>query len=127
MDALTRRVAARDAHPSTLARRLAWFGSAYGGHLLAAAVAIYVIYAASTLGFTPERFLRGLEHGRTFVARLFPPDFATRWEDIRHDMLESLEIAVVKFLNSITERYSEPTAPSPSPTMAPRAPAPRPA
>ena len=71
MDALTRRVAARDAHPSTLARRLAWFGSAYGGHLLAAAVAIYVIYAASTLGFTPERFLRGLEHGS--VTRLAGP------------------------------------------------------
>lgn len=42
-------------------------------------------------------------------------------------LIDSLEIAVVKFLNSITERYAEPTAPAPGPAMAPRAPAPRPA
>jgi biopolymer transport protein ExbB len=42
-------------------------------------------------------------------------------------LIDSLEIAVVKFLNSITERYSEPAAPSPGPAVAPRAPAPRPA
>jgi biopolymer transport protein ExbB/TolQ len=42
-------------------------------------------------------------------------------------LIDSLEIAVVKFLNSITERYSEPAAPAPQSGMAPRAPAPRPA
>lgn len=42
-------------------------------------------------------------------------------------LIDSLEIAVVKFLNSITERYSEPAAPQPSAPMAPRSPAPRPA
>jgi biopolymer transport protein ExbB len=42
-------------------------------------------------------------------------------------LIDSLEIAVVKFLNSITERFSEPAAPAPSPGMAPRTPAPRPA
>jgi biopolymer transport protein ExbB len=43
-------------------------------------------------------------------------------------LIDSLEIAVVKFLNSITERYSEPASPSPQQGMAPpRAPAPRPA
>ena len=42
-------------------------------------------------------------------------------------LIDSLEIAVVKFLNSITERYSEPAAPAPQGGMAPRAPAPRPA
>ena len=42
-------------------------------------------------------------------------------------LIDSLEIAVVKFLNSITERYSEPAAPPPQGGMAPRAPAPRPA
>src|SRR5690606_1686667 len=89
------RVASRGARVSGLRARLAWLRAAYGGHLLAAAVVAYVAYAASTLGFTPERFVRGLEHGRRVLARLFPPDFATRWEDIQHDMLESLEIAVV--------------------------------
>jgi biopolymer transport protein ExbB/TolQ len=42
-------------------------------------------------------------------------------------LIDSLEIAVVKFLNSITERYSEPAAPAPQGGVAPRAPAPRPA
>jgi biopolymer transport protein ExbB len=42
-------------------------------------------------------------------------------------LIDSLEIAVVKFLNSITERYSEPAAPSPAPPVSPRQPAPRPA
>jgi biopolymer transport protein ExbB len=42
-------------------------------------------------------------------------------------LIDSLEIAVVKFLNSITERYTEPAAPSPGPAVAPRQPAPRPA
>jgi biopolymer transport protein ExbB len=42
-------------------------------------------------------------------------------------LIDSLEIAVVKFLNSITERYSEPSAPAPGAAVAPRAPAPRPA
>ncbi len=40
-------------------------------------------------------------------------------------LIDSLEIAVVKFLNSITERYTEPVAPSPGPAMTPRAPTPR--
>ena len=42
-------------------------------------------------------------------------------------LIDSLEIAVVKFLNSITERYSEPTQPTAAPVPTPRAPAPRPA
>lgn len=96
MDALTRRVLLRtQARPSGLRARLGWLAAAYGGHLLAAAVALYALYAASTLGFTAERFVRGLEHGGAFLGRLFPPDFATRWDDIRHDMLESLQIAVI--------------------------------
>ena len=32
-------------------------------------------------------------------------------------LIDSLEIAVVKFLNSITERYSEPASPSPQPEI----------
>jgi hypothetical protein len=39
-------------------------------------------------------------------------------------LIDSLEIASVKFLNSITERQHEPTAAAPSaPPAAPRAPA----
>jgi len=43
-------------------------------------------------------------------------------------LIDSLEIAVVKFLNSITERFSEPAGPASGPVTAPpRAPVPRPA
>jgi biopolymer transport protein ExbB len=42
-------------------------------------------------------------------------------------LIDSLEIAVVKFLNSISERYAEPNAPTAAPAIAPRGPAPRPA
>ena len=42
-------------------------------------------------------------------------------------LIDSLEIAVVKFLNSITERYSEPAPQAPQGGMPQRAPVPRPA
>lgn len=100
MDALTRRIAGGRAPPGAWAR-LAWLRNAYGAQILAVAVVAYTVYAASTLGFTPDRFVRGLEHGRVFIARLFPPDFLTRWDDIRHDMLESLEIAIVASIAGI--------------------------
>ena len=59
MDALTRRIAAARA-TSGPGARLAWLRDAYGARILAVAVVAYTIYAASTLGFTPDRFVRGL-------------------------------------------------------------------
>jgi phosphonate transport system permease protein len=56
--------------------------------------AAYVIYAASRLELTPARFAAGLEHGATFIGRLFPPDFH-RWELLLKGMVESLQIAVL--------------------------------
>jgi phosphonate transport system permease protein len=55
---------------------------------------VYFVYAASTLEFTPARFVSGLEHGGKFIARLFPPDFK-RWELLLKGMVESLQIAVL--------------------------------
>jgi phosphonate transport system permease protein len=95
MDALTRRALGGAAPAPGWAGRARWILDRSGSRLGGAALALYALYAASALGFTPERFWAGLGHGRAFLARLFPPDFASRWGDIQHDMLESLEIAVL--------------------------------
>lgn len=95
MDALTRRAAGEEAFPAPWAARLQWLGRRYGTRLAWVGLAGYVVYAGSVLGFTPARFWAGLGHGYVFLTRLLPPDFVTRWSDIQHDMLESLEIAVL--------------------------------
>src|SRR5687768_9794148 len=40
------------------------------------ALAAYVLYAASILDVTWERFAIGLEQGARFIGRMFPPDIA---------------------------------------------------
>jgi phosphonate transport system permease protein len=95
MDALTRRALGEVPVPAGWGDRLRWLGERYGSRLAAALVVGYALYAAAVLGFTPARFWAGLEHGRVFLERLFPPDFPTRWSDIQHDMLESVEIAIL--------------------------------
>src|SRR5687768_9549694 len=57
-------------------------------------LAIYVVYAASTLDFTWSRFVSGLDNGARFIAKMFPPDFA-RWEILKKGLIESLEMAVL--------------------------------
>jgi phosphonate transport system permease protein len=57
-------------------------------------LAIYVVYAFSTLDFTWRRMIEGFSHGQTFLARMFPPN----WENadaIAKGLKESLEIAVL--------------------------------
>jgi phosphonate transport system permease protein len=57
---------------------------------------LYVIYAASILDATWERFLLGLEHGARFVARMFPPDTAPdKMALLLRGLYESLEIAII--------------------------------
>src|SRR5438045_6541575 len=73
----------RQAFPPSWAARAAWL-----------VFAVYVAYAASQLELTPARFAAGLEHGATFLRRLFPPDFH-RWELLVKGMVESLQIAVL--------------------------------
>ena len=95
MDALTRRALGNRAVPAEPGGRVRWLLASYGNRIAGIALLLYATYAASTLGFTPQRFWTGLGHGRAFLGRLFPPDFVARWSDIQHDMLESLEIAVL--------------------------------
>lgn len=64
------------------------------GRLLWALLAVYVIYAASKLGFGWDRFVLGIEHGGRFLARMFPPNF-DRWPLLLKGILESLQIAII--------------------------------
>jgi phosphonate transport system permease protein len=57
-------------------------------------LALYALYAATQLGFAPERFASGLAHGRQFLARMIPPNFS-RWELIQSGIVESVQIAVI--------------------------------
>jgi phosphonate transport system permease protein len=75
--------------PQKRAFRPNW--TARAGWLL---LALYAVYAASQLGFAPERFATGLTHGRQFLARMFPPNFS-RWELIQSGIVESVQIAVI--------------------------------
>ena len=60
------------------------------------ALALYTVYAASTLDITAERFQRGLGEGARLLGRLWPPNLqASKLELLREGMLESIEIAVL--------------------------------
>jgi phosphonate transport system permease protein len=58
------------------------------------ALALYTVYAASLFQLTWTRFVEGLENGRHFVARMFPP-LLGKWDLLWSGMTESLEIAVI--------------------------------
>lgn len=62
--------------------------AAYGG------LGAYVVYAASRLEITWERFVFGLGNGCRFLARMVPPDFS-KMELLWLGLKESLEIAVI--------------------------------
>ena len=60
------------------------------------ALALYTIYAASTLDVTYERIARGIPQGAKFLARMWPPNFEPLKLDLmRQGLVESIEIAVV--------------------------------
>lgn len=95
MDALTRRALGAQPLPREWTGRVRWLWERYGNWTAGLLLALYVLYALTALNFTPARVWAGLGHGRLFLGRLFPPDFVSRWSDIQHDLLESLEIAVL--------------------------------
>lgn len=57
-------------------------------------LALYVLYALSTLDFTWERFVKGLDNGARFIGRMFPPHI-TQPDSLVKGLVESLEIAVL--------------------------------
>jgi phosphonate transport system permease protein len=74
-----------DAFPANWTRRAAFTG-----------LFIYSLYAISTLDFTWARFVRGLDQGAKFLARLWPPNFAAdKLELLQQGMIESIQIAIL--------------------------------
>jgi phosphonate transport system permease protein len=64
-----------------------------GGYLV---LALYTLYALSTLEITWDRVLRGLPQGAKFLSRMWPPNFeAQKMQLMRDGMIESIEIAVL--------------------------------
>ena len=75
----------RVAFPTHWAKRAVWL-----------VFALYVAYAISTLDITAERFVRGLDQGAKFLARMWPPNIQpSKLELLREGMLESLQIAFI--------------------------------
>ncbi|MDJ0610475.1 MAG: phosphonate ABC transporter, permease protein PhnE [Kiloniellales bacterium] len=67
-------------------RRLRW--------ALAIGVALYIAAAFGTVDVNWVRVYEGLPRGQAFVAAFFPPDFASRWEEIQDGVMESLWMTV---------------------------------
>jgi phosphonate transport system permease protein len=60
------------------------------------ALALYCIYAMSTLDITWERFVKGLDQGAKFLNRLWPPNFAPdKLALMGEGLLESVQIAIL--------------------------------
>jgi phosphonate transport system permease protein len=72
------------------------FAPSWRARLAWLVLAAYVLYAASILDVTWERFLIGLDQGLRFVGRMFPPDTsADKMQLMLRGLYESLEIAII--------------------------------
>ena len=70
------------------------FRSSWGARLLALAVIAYALYAFGQLDFSSERFIKGLDNGARFLARMFPPNYRN-WDQLVTGFVESMQIAVL--------------------------------
>ena len=70
------------------------FHTSWGARLLALALVIYAFYALGQLDFSAERFIKGIDNGGRFLARMFPPNFKD-WQQLLTGLVESLQIAVL--------------------------------
>jgi phosphonate transport system permease protein len=60
------------------------------------ALALYCVYAMSTLEITWARFVIGLDQGAKFLARMWPPNFAPdKVQMMNEGLLESVQIAIL--------------------------------
>jgi len=66
--------------------RMRWF--------LGVGAAIYLAAAIGTLEVNWSRVYEGLDRGAAFVMAFTSPDFASRWSDIEHGIIESLFMTV---------------------------------
>jgi phosphonate transport system permease protein len=77
----------------SLERRVA-FSPSWPKRFVFLALAVYTLYACSTLDITWARLAAGFGHGAEFIARMLPPNFA-RWELLLKGLLESVQIAII--------------------------------
>lgn len=70
------------------------FHSSWQAKLLAIVVAAYAVYALGQLEFSAERFVKGLDNGARFLARMFPPSYRNG-DQIVTGFVESMQIAVL--------------------------------
>lgn len=70
------------------------FGSSWGSRLLALVVIAYALYAFGQLDFSVDRFIKGLDNGARFLARMFPPSYKN-WDQLVTGFAESMQIAVL--------------------------------
>lgn len=56
---------------------------------------IYLVFAFGTLEVNWGRVADGIPRAYRFIASFFPPDFTTRWSDIRDGLLESVWMTVI--------------------------------
>jgi phosphonate transport system permease protein len=76
--------------------RASAFAPSWPARLAWLALVTYVLYAASILDVTWERFAAGIDHGAHFIARMFPPDLAPdKMKLMARGLYESLEIAII--------------------------------
>lgn len=82
-----------NAHAASQAERIA-FKPNWWNRAAWLALAAYVVYAASRLEITWDRFVIGLDNGAKFLGRMFPPNIAQA-DSLTKGLTESLEIALL--------------------------------
>ena len=82
--------------PVEARERRAAFAPSWVARLAWLVLAAYVVYAASILEVTWDRFVIGLDQGVRFIGRMLPPDTsADKMELMLRGLYESLEIAII--------------------------------
>lgn len=75
----------QEAFPSSWTKRFVWIG-----------LAVYTVYAISTLDIDAARIVRGLANAERLFARMFPPNLQPdKLALIKDGMIESIQIAVL--------------------------------
>jgi phosphonate transport system permease protein len=70
------------------------FHSSWQARIIALLVLVYAVYALGQLDFSFDRFVKGLDSGAHFLARMFPPSYKN-WDQLLTGFIESMEIAVL--------------------------------
>ena len=83
-----------EAFPLSGHRKAQPFEASWQAKLLALAVIVYAFYALGQLDFSYDRFIKGLDNGARFLARMFPPSYKN-WEQLLTGFIESMQIAVL--------------------------------